>query len=182
MLHITKDMKTTSTFFRTTVVIAALICLLVSQAFATGDSPIPGIDVVVRWKPGGTAITTTNKSGKATSRKLTPGSYAVSMSVRLTSKIIQQLAQPATEGTPATPGSPAIPGTPEKTSEVAVKVTANGRVIEAKHILVTSSTKPGLVDIRTKSGKKLVIKIKKNGSKNIVMDVQGALSDNSNTR
>ena len=166
-------MKTTSTFFRTTVVIAALICLLVSQAFATGDSPIPGIDVVVRWKPGGTAITTTNKSGKATSRKLAPGSYAVS--IRLTSGIIQQLAQPATEGTPATPGSPAIPGTPATTGEVIVKIKANGRTITAQPIPVNSTTKPSLVDVRTKSGKKLLTKITKTGSKNLAFRIEGHL-------
>jgi len=159
-------MEITSTPFRITALAAAFSFLFISVGLPA-NNPIPGIDVVVRKQPGGTAIkTSTDKSGKATARKLAPGRYA--MSVRLTAEIIRQLARPATEGTPATPGSPGIPGTPATTAEVAVKITANGRTIEAKSIPVDSTTKAGLVDLRTKSGKQIVIVIKKDGEKKIV--------------
>jgi len=158
-------MKTISTAIKVMSVAATFVGLLVSTASATNT---PDILIIVTGSTLTTPITTTtNKSGKAIIRKLAPGSYTVSM--RLTSEIIQQLAQPATEGTPATPGSPAIPGTPAKNSEVIVKVTANGRTIEAKHLLVTSFTKPGSVDIRTKNGKKLTFKIKKGGPQKIAI-------------
>ena len=124
------------------------------------NNPIVGIDIVVQKQPAGKGLmTSTSKSGKATTSKLTPGSYAVSM--RLTAELVQQTAQPATAKAPATTG------------ELIARITANSRTIEPRPISVGSATKPGLTDLLTKGGKKLVIKIKNSGSKKLVFRIEG---------
>lgn len=76
---LTNHMKTTSTAVKFMAIAAVFIGLFASHAFAA-NTPIPGIDIVVRKQPGGSALkATTDKEGRATFSKLEPGSYTVSI-------------------------------------------------------------------------------------------------------
>jgi hypothetical protein len=63
-----------------TITAVAFTILLPNNAFAS-NTPIPGIDIVVKKQPAGGAMkTTTDKSGKFSFTKLEAGTYSVTIS------------------------------------------------------------------------------------------------------
>lgn len=64
------------------------------------NNDIPGIDIIVRKQPGGSAITqTTNSDGTSTLGVLTPGTHSVALDARKLLEVRK------TSGTPGTPGT-----------------------------------------------------------------------------
>ncbi len=59
---------------------ALLACAPMAEALAASD-PIPGIDIIVKKNPGGTAVTqtTTDAKGEFTLKDLEPGTYTVEL-------------------------------------------------------------------------------------------------------
>jgi len=73
-------MKNSSTPFRIAA-FAAAVTLLFAPAGLPQNNPIPGIDVVVRKQPGGSAIkATTDKEGRFVFAGLKEGTYVLSVS------------------------------------------------------------------------------------------------------
>lgn len=71
--------NSTSTVVKIATMAIAFFCLLPSSVFATND-PIPGVDIIVRKKPGGSAIkATTDMDGNFTFAKLEPGKYVLTV-------------------------------------------------------------------------------------------------------
>ncbi|MES2002274.1 MAG: carboxypeptidase-like regulatory domain-containing protein [Pseudomonadota bacterium] len=63
---------------------AASLLLIPTTPLAASETPIPGVDIIVKKKPGGVAIVanTTDKSGQFTARFAEPGDYTISFACR----------------------------------------------------------------------------------------------------
>jgi len=74
-----------SNFVRAALAVLALV--LAATGAMASETPIPGVDIIVRKKPGGSAIVvaTTDASGKFTARLAEPGNYSLSTACRLKS-------------------------------------------------------------------------------------------------